>query len=391
MYRRSTCLIVALVFVGFFTAAPQCGPPASFTIVGPLPGLDVPPPSGGNTLTAGGSISDDGRDVAGWGLVHKPGTTNPTVYLNVPFRYHAGVRTSRLDDLLGPPTQREVRITGNGRKILIVPYEPPLTRFWTWEGESLTPTDLPPPITIVQSIGDATPNGRVLVGQGEFGTNLGEPRAFRYADGVVMQLLDPNGNRVLYGAAAVSADGNIVAGFTDGDSEGFRLNVADNSITFLGQLTSSPIFASLPTAMTPDGRVIVGISAGYSDQSGVEAQPFRWKSGKVVGLGTLPGGSAFVGYQARGVSADGRIVVGGCVYVRTGFCGDSAFVWDASNGMRRLSDLLEAQGVDLGNWVLESADGISASGDTIVGTARDPQLNYYVFLARLPRTPSESP
>lgn len=65
---------------------------------------------------------------------------------------------------------------------------------------------------------------------------------------------------------------------------------------------------------------------------------------------------------------------------------DAAFVWDAQNGLRRLSDTLEAQGRDLTGWTLSSANAISALGDRILGTAMDANGNSYAFPAELPRS-----
>jgi len=73
-------------------------------------------------------------------------------------------------------------------------------------------------------------------------------------------------------------------------------------------------------------------------------------------------------------NADGSIVVGWS----TTDLGMEAFIWDNANKMRRLTDVLSAQGVtDHNGWVLSSATGVTAVGDTlvIVGKGKNPDGN----------------
>jgi hypothetical protein len=98
------------------------------------------------------------------------------------------------------------------------------------------------------------------------------------------------------------------------------------------------------------------------------------------GLGDLPGGR-FVS-SARGVTADGSIVVG------QGNNADSlgeAFIWDAGHGMRSLRAALEADyGMDLTGWQLTAANGISADGSVIVGEAFAPSGAPEGFIVVIP-------
>ena len=73
--------------------------------------------------------------------------------------------------------------------------------------------------------------------------------------------------------------------------------------------------------------------------------------------------------SARAVSADGSLIVG---FGETGVAITEAFLWDASNGMRSIEDLLIADGVDLTGWRLEYAHDISADGHHIVGIGTNP-------------------
>ena len=81
----------------------------------------------------------------------------------------------------------------------------------------------------------------------------------------------------------------------------------------------------------------------------------------MVGLGDLPGGSFYS--RAEGVNANGSIIVGS----GNDDSGQTAIIWDATNGMQRVSDVLTAGGVDLTGWTLTSAQAISDDGTVIAG------------------------
>ena len=72
-----------------------------------------------------------------------------------------------------------------------------------------------------------------------------------------------------------------------------------------------------------------------------------------------------------------------------GWLDSEAFVWDDSNGMRLLQNVLEEGGVDLSEWTLVRADGISNDGRTIVGVGYH---NGYeeAFVAVIPEPSSAS-
>ena len=119
-----------------------------------------------------------------------------------------------------------------------------------------------------------------------------------------------------------------------------------------------------------DGSVVVGES--FSAR-GKDEIAFRWTAATgMVGLGDLPGGQVLS--EAEATNADGSIVVGWS----TTDLGMEAFIWDNANKMRRLTDVLSAQGVtDHNGWVLSSATGVTAVGDTlvIVGKGKNPDGN----------------
>lgn len=172
-------------------------------------------------------------------------------------------------------------------------------------------------------------------------------------------------------AYSVSADGSVVVGvgIEIGD-EAFRWTQAGGMVG-LGYLPNPGFLSSRAFGVSADGAAVVGQSyPGYT--------AFRWMSGTgMVALGVLPGATLS---KALAASADGSVVVGDS----QGASGLQAFIWDSTNGIRNLKDVLENDyGLDLTGWTLYSAGGISNDGLTIVGSGQNPGGNYEAFMAHL--------
>ena len=139
-------------------------------------------------------------------------------------------------------------------------------------------------------------------------------------------------------------------------------------------------------AISANGLTIVGSSRSNNSQNGLEA--FKWtQAGGMIGLGDLAGG-AFQSF-AYATSADGSVIVGMATIegVAGPFGGGSApraFIWDQQNGMRDLQLLLASSGAPITGWKLTEARGLSADGRTIVGTGTDPDGNTQAWIATLP-------
>jgi uncharacterized membrane protein len=90
-----------------------------------------------------------------------------------------------------------------------------------------------------------------------------------------------------------------------------------------------------------------------------------------------------VGGEARGISGDGRIIVG-----KTTLPGIGAFIWDEEHGIRSLQTVLvEDYGLEaqLAGWQrLEAAWAISLDGSTIVGSGRNANGDLEAFRVVLP-------
>jgi T5SS/PEP-CTERM-associated repeat protein/probable HAF family extracellular repeat protein len=228
-----------------------------------------------------------------------------------------------------------------------------------------------------------------MVVVGSSGYRLGpftQKEAFRWTDAVgTMQGLGHlyTGSVITQSvseAFGVADHGRVVVGYSkndQGNMEAFRwtdLN-ANGSVDPAERLSVNPekfglgdlpggIFRSVAWDASGDGQVVVGY--GNSD-SGTEA--FRWtEDGGMVGLGDLkgaPGRPDEFHSWAMEVSEDGSIVVGSS---RSGTV-DTAFVWDNTNGMQSLKDVLvnDCGLQNLTGWTLNVANAVSPDGNTIVG------------------------
>jgi hypothetical protein len=110
----------------------------------------------------------------------------------------------------------------------------------------------------------------------------------------------------------------------------------------------------------------------------------------IATLGGLPGAPA-PSSDAFAITGDGSIVVG---KARNAAYDDVAFLWDSGGGMRELKDVIEIEyGLDIGDWVLRQATGISdigPNGDfTVVGIAINPNGFTEGFVVYLPPTECE--
>ena len=166
-------------------------------------------------------------------------------------------------------------------------------------------------------------------------------------------------------AAGVSADGSVIVGTSSSasGSQAFRWT-ASSGMVGLGYLPGDTNSNAL--GVSADGSVVVG-SSGYQLYVGGPgySQAFRWTAGSgMVGLGYLLGG---IYSSATAVSGDGSIVVGDN--------GGEALRWTAGSGMQSLWDVLVTNGLNFdpvrGAGSLYPASGISADGNTIVGTVYD--------------------
>ncbi|MFC7339408.1 hypothetical protein ACFQY0_19605 [Haloferula chungangensis] len=147
---------------------------------------------------------------------------------------------------------------------------------------------------------------------------------------------------------------------TSQQTQAFKYSVATSRVG-LGDLAGGPVDSSAYAA-SYDGAVIVGYGTpGTSINHGV-----IWTDSGMQSVGDLPGGAEAC--RLYDVNADGTIAVG----LGNDETGRAAVIWDADNGLRKLSTLISGLGIDLSGWKLETAQGISADGDVIVGNGTNP-------------------
>ncbi len=166
-------------------------------------------------------------------------------------------------------------------------------------------------------------------------------------------------------AYALSQDGRVVVGemLVPGRVrlEAFRWT-AERGFERLGILDGEN-GSSAGLAVSADGMVVVGTSTSPSGEYG---EAFRWEhSTGMIGLGDLPGG--YFESSATAVSADGAVVAGRSTSALAPNSFGEGFRWTAATGLVGLGVLTQS-GFDY-----SFANGISADGSAIVGTASTEQ------------------
>jgi probable HAF family extracellular repeat protein len=222
-------------------------------------------------------------------------------------------------------------------------------------------------------------DGSVVVGQSDGASASGGFRyqAFRWTPAGMIGLGYLAPGMTFSDATDVSADGSVVVGTsayasTSNAYQAFRWTRV-GGMQALGDLPGGAL-TSGASAVSSDGSVIVGNSRSANGLEG-----FRWtEAGGMVGIGDLPGG-AFESFTTD-VSDDGLTIVG----VGTTAAGRAAFVWDPVNGMRHLQTVLAGLGLDVTGWELTNVAGISADGGTLTGTGINPAGRPEAWVAVVP-------
>lgn len=199
---------------------------------------------------------------------------------------------------------------------------------------------------------DITSDGSVIVGRltgiGTFGSFI-----WTTADGM-MQI----GGEIHVNA--ISGNASYLVGEKFGIGSGAYLWTQDGGV-ITSEVFLGPGFAH---DVSSDGSVVVGLAPiGVNDLF----EGFRWTlEDGMTSLGTFGGEP---GSDALGVSADGSVVVG---VGRNADDEDVAFIWDETNGIQSLQDVLTGLGVNLDGWDLQYAFDVSADGSVIVGYGDNP-------------------
>ncbi|MFO0837161.1 MAG: hypothetical protein U1D55_01435 [Phycisphaerae bacterium] len=213
----------------------------------------------------------------------------------------------------------------------------------------------------VQALGSAAnADGSVLVGVS------GAPngyRAYRWTRAGGMEdlgVLPGGATPAISFGYGVNADGSVVVGdgYAPNGDVAFRWTRA-GGMQNLGTLPGGTF--SYGYAVSADGLVVVGDSDSLDGDIA-----YRWTDAEgMTPLGTLP--VPFDYMVSNGVNADGSVIVG----ATSAFFPDGtghAWLWTAALGLVDLNTYLPTLGIDLTGWTLIDAGGVSADGQTIVGT-----------------------
>lgn len=376
-------LIAVLAFLSAIHAPFTLAEPPSFTGLGFM----TQPSQWGGRATA---ISSDGRYIIGYEAVHC-GDEDPCS--GIGWIWHDGQFQS-VGSIPGTPQSTFVlptAVSGNGGTVAIVDMN--VNRSYLLRDGAVIPISTEPPNwQISDQVGGVSDDGATAVGGRSDAFVGGE--AWRWQDGARVYLGDMQIESFWIGSSAygISGNGQVVIGAAAAPLgfEAFRWS--DGQMSGLGFLRSEiipdPIFPeyllypeSTANAASYDGSVIVGNSPSYNTRL-FETEAFRWENGVMVGLGDLPGGG--FSSEALSVSADGSTIVGWGAYES----GRRAFIWDETNGMRLLEDVLAGAGVELFGWTLLTATDISADGTIIVGQGLNPQGDFEPFRAVVPEPAS---
>jgi probable HAF family extracellular repeat protein len=233
-------------------------------------------------------------------------------------------------------------------------------------------------------------DGSIIVGQApQFDPDL---QAIKWTESSGVEPLFVGRTNTL--AYDISADGSVILGrhgrgFPAGGS--LLIENAQEGTTLIEHGSDISSLAAVPE-ISDNGKVVVGSFGMNQPDSG---RAFRWtKEGGVHYLGPFPDGkrTAF----ARGVSADGSIIVGSSEVVAVeDFITTSGgvtvarepFIWDEVRGSRYLFDVLRNEyglGAALAGWSdLALASAISGDGRTIVGLGVNPDGNGEAWIAYL--------
>ena len=260
---------------------------------------------------------------------------------------------------------------------------------WTSNGGMVGLGDLPGGAFASEAFG-VSADGSVIVGSGT--TDLGSwgndtTEAFRWTtDGGMVRLGSLQGGGPSSVARGVSSNGSVAIGYANNGTgnEAFRWTDASGMIG-LNNL-SGGAYQSEGFAVSSDGSVVVGKYNSASNP--FEYNAFRWTNDTgMVSLGDLIG-HEFLS-EAFGVSADGSVIVG---KTSTAGGGSHAFIWDETNGKRRLKSILETDfGLDLSDWLrLDTASSISDDGSVIVGWGEKYNGRIEGWIATIPEPASLS-
>ena len=196
-------------------------------------------------------------------------------------------------------------------------------------------------------------DGHVAVGRGTFGSGFYAIKQVDAADPISLGVL-PGGSTSQ--ATGVSSDGGVIVGFSDNGvtTRGFKYTTFGGMVS-LGVLPGgSAGDESRAYAVSANGTTIVG---EVTDPGTSHLRAFKSVAGVMTNLGVLPGG---LNSAAFAVNGSGSLVVGRSEVLVGSLIETHAIKYELGAGMTDLGTLG-------GNW--SEARGVSADGSIIVGSS----------------------
>jgi len=363
MRRISAVLAGAvLIVLGRGEAGYAASVNAVFMPLGDLPG--------GGFASEAVAISADGSMVVGTGTNSTPAPSVPGGFEFEAFRWTSAGGMQGLGTSLGVRGTAGAAVSGDGSTIAGFIFDAyPDRSVFTWTPATGMQRLTGCSCVEFDSVEAVNYDGSVIVGRMRFSDGY---RAYRWTSGAgAIDLGVLSGGNESF-AHDVSNDGSVVVGESQTDYffRAFRWTAREG----MKLLDPPPANGnSSAWATSADGSVIVGERA---------LQAVRWKvDGALVDtlmLGDLAGGQVYS--YATDVSADGAVIVGSSSSAR----GFEGFRWTEASGLQSLQDLLVGLGVDMHGYRIQYARGISADGSVIVGTAINPAGNTEAYLAVVP-------
>lgn len=198
---------------------------------------------------------------------------------------------------------------------------------------------------------------------------------------------DSNGLGVDAGAPQVSADGQVIVGWSrDGDANNavraFRWTTTDRTMTSLGLLNPTDT-QSLATAVNANGNFV----AGYSTSSVGVQHGFRWAAddGKMTDLGFLEHGGNI---QPTATSAAGDVIVGNA---KDSSGANRGFRWSASSAKMQTIEAWLAENGIVTTEKTSSARTVSADGQVVSGVLSSSSGAIYIARVISPPAPVADP
>jgi probable HAF family extracellular repeat protein len=355
--------LLALIVTGL--VVPDHSRAAVFRGLGDLPGGSFD----GGVYSIADDVSGDGRVVVGSTSSAAAGS------LLEGYRWDATNGMTGIGDLAGGDFNgNAVAVSGDGTVIAGSGHSSSgfqATR-WTSETGTVGLGDLSGGAFNSYALG-VSGDGTAIVGSSNSALGL-EAFAWTVGSGMV-GLGDLAGGSFRSEATGASHDGSVIVGYSNtatGD-QAFHWTATSGMIG-LGHFAGGGF--TIGTGVSADGQTIIGWG---SSAAGPAA--FRWTAGTgIVSLGDLSGGS-FNSYAAA-TSADGSVIVG----FGSSATGSEAMIWTEGDGMISLqSYMINDLGVaGLDGWQLKEARGVSADGRTIVGVGVNPLGQTEGWIAVIP-------